>query len=165
MIRDLPGEIWRPIIGTRDYYVSNKGRVLSRRKRVDVLMTPYLGRNGTSSPRINFQGNIGPGRNNVAMLVYESFIIGKRYSKKTFSWHAKDGDMTNCAQDNIERYVQYHISRKKLDKIMDYFWTNYDNDDATIAKKFGLSKKLISDNISRELDKHFARVNKRVNNN
>jgi len=162
-IDDLPDEVWRPVVGTRKYYISNMGRAKSRVKKKEILLKQRI-RKGGNAPYVTLRHAMPHKHMGVAKAVYESFIIGKRFDG-VFSWYPIDGDYNNCAATNIGEY----ISPKKIilddtgKKIMEYFWSNIDNDDKTISQKFNISKSAVSQFISEQLDIHFNKIKDRVN--
>lgn len=116
-IRDLPDEIWKPLLGYEGYCVSNMGRFKHYAESYTDyhLLTKYKNKN-------NFREYIRIGIKNmsVARLVAHTFVQGYSEDKNTVN-HI-DGNVLNNRADNLEWVSQsennYHayrsLGRKKV---------------------------------------------------
>ena len=119
VIEDLPGEIWKPVLGYEYYYVSNKGRVKKLSKKYKVF---YL-RKPTENPEnhrlyVNLSCDKKVNNIQVARLVGFNFVDG--YSEEKNTINHKDGDVHNNNADNLEWVSQsennqhsYSVLRRK----------------------------------------------------
>lgn len=161
-VEDLKGEVWRPVVGIRHGFVSNKGRVKSRMKgRENILAIKRFYNVGRADINRDYIRTVI----NVPKSVYESFVIGKKF-EGVFRWKPLDGDYSNYSVENIslktERKPLWHkIPKYKLDAIMDAFWTQHDNRDSVLAEQFSVNKSILNKYISHKLDEHFNKINNR----
>ena len=99
--KDLPDEIWKPILGYTKYMVSNMGRIKRYAKKYNkyYLLSPYPNIN---NHRLYVKLSDGKKEKNlqVARLVAYSFVDG--YSDINNTVNHKDGDVNNNKADNLE---------------------------------------------------------------
>ena len=98
---DLPGELWRPVLGYEGYEVSNMGRIkrLAERYETYYLLRPEPNaRNG----RLYVMLYSGGKRKNLqlANLVAHTFVPG--YDRENCTVNHKDGNVQNNAASNLE---------------------------------------------------------------
>lgn len=99
MIENLPGEEWRDIPGREGrYFISNKGRVLSHKRREPRLLSPTL--NSYGYPQIGFNEN-GARKNylvhRLVMLAFQPIE-----NPDDFEVNHMDFDKLNGCLENLE---------------------------------------------------------------
>ena len=75
-----------------------------------------------------------------------------------------------CKYDFSKRFKYYverrkPISESKKREIINYFWNNIENSYPTIAKLFKVEEYEVRLILDKEVNEHFERVNKRINEN
>lgn len=102
---DLDGEIWKPILGYPDYYISNMGRVKKYIKRYQsyFLLEQQPNKN---NDRLYVTLTVNNKRKNiqVANLVGHHFVNG--YTKEKHTINHKDGNVQNNCYWNLEWNTQ-----------------------------------------------------------
>lgn len=109
-IEEIPDEIWKPILGYENYYVSNKGRVkkLSKKYHIFFLMKPTEN-NKNHRLYVNLSCNKKVNNIQVARLVGFNFVSG--YSEEKNTINHKDGDVHNNSAENLEWVSQAENNR------------------------------------------------------
>lgn len=107
-IEDLPNEIWKPILGYEEYFVSNMGRIkkLAKRYQAYFLIKPNI---NVKSGR--YYVKLRDKNLSVSRLVAHAFVDG--YSETNNTVHHKDEDVTNNRANNLEWVSQSENNRKK----------------------------------------------------
>lgn len=121
---DLPGEIWKPILGYPEYEVSNIGRVRHHIKRYDsyILMKQQPNKNN-GRLYIRLTNESGKSKNlQVANLVGHAFVDG--YDETHCTINHDDGDVQNNRADNLYWQTQSenntHSYRKLNRSVVDH---------------------------------------------
>lgn len=100
-IIDIPGEIWKPIMGYTGYMVSNCGRIKNfakRYKRYYLLKTTFNKENGREY--VTLYKNNKHKNMQVANIVAHTFVNG--YDEQHNTVNHKDGNVKNNHADNLE---------------------------------------------------------------
>lgn len=100
---DLPGEIWKPVLGYENYDVSNMGRVRKEAKRYKsyYLLALCQNKNNGRLYVCLFKGKNRERKNlQLSRVVAHAFVDGFSEEKKVVN-HI-DGDVTNCKAENLE---------------------------------------------------------------
>lgn len=110
-IIDLPGEIWKPILGWEGYMVSNKGRVKHLAKQYNkyhIVKTNVNTKNG----RIYVMLQKNNKRKNIqlANLVAHAFVDG--YDETHNTVNHEDGDVSNNEDTNLTWKTQSENNRQ-----------------------------------------------------
>lgn len=96
-IEDIPGEIWKPILGYENYKVSNMGRIISKRgnnyyfvqaKEVNNSLYVRLTNNDKKSKNLQ-----------LCNIVINTFTNSTK--QDGFKIHYRDNDFNNCKLDNL----------------------------------------------------------------
>lgn len=95
-------EVFRPIEGYPGYYVSNLGRVQSRKRKEPIFLARVQSRLGYTIVQVVNRCN--PITLYVARLVLAAFV-GYPADPWLCYAHHKDGDLENCCIDNLEWIV------------------------------------------------------------
>lgn len=93
-IVDLEGEIWKPLLKYKGYFVSNKGRVKSFNKGLPKLLTHHLVRTYVVFPLGSY------GNKSAHSLVLQAFV-GERPTPETQIDHIDSNKLNNCLE-NLE---------------------------------------------------------------
>ncbi len=112
---EIEGEIWMPIMGFDDYFVSNMGRVKKQAKRYKsfyLLAITYNKVNGYGY--VSLVNNNGKRKNiNIARLVAHNFVAG--YSEQANTVDHKDGDKSNNKASNLDWTSQSTNNQRAYD--------------------------------------------------
>lgn len=98
---DLPGEIWKPILGYDKYMVSNMGRIKTLSKSYNrYYLLRFQPNKNNGRLYVRLINNDGKSRNlQVARIVAFAFVSGHSDEKNTVNH--EDGDVTNNKADNL----------------------------------------------------------------
>lgn len=115
-LEDLPGEVWKDVVGYEGLYqVSNLGRVKSLKREIpfknttkvikERILAQYLEK-GYCKLSLSTHKKSGSNSIRVHRLVYEAFI-GYIPKGKLFHIHHKDGDRKNNSVENLKLITIY----------------------------------------------------------
>lgn len=113
---DLPGEIWRPILGYEGYMVSNKGRIKKYAKRYKAyyLIAQTLNKNNGRLYACLFKGNKRKNMQ-VARIVAHAFVDGFDGTHNTVNH--EDGNVQNNEATNLTWTSQSENNKHSYTKL------------------------------------------------
>lgn len=89
-IKNLDGEVWKPVKGFDRYFISSMGRVVSCRKNKPVLMTPEIDKDGYLRIKLRKFGK------------YIPFVVSRLVCYE-FNGAPETSDLVCCHRDNNKK--------------------------------------------------------------
>lgn len=159
IIEDIENEIWKPILGFENYFISNMGRVKTLSKRYNsYYLLKISGNSVTKRIYVDLKTKDGKRKNlQVSRLVGHAFVDG--FSEVNNTINHIDGNVQNNKADNLE-WVSQAINNKKS-------YDDLKKQKSIIYSKYGKFKKIILDDkyefktigaLARFLDKSTTQV-------